>query len=82
VIGRLPCETEEVISTILAHQGGWDEALMVLVPIGLFIGVLSVANRRAKKLQAERDGNPADKSGSGAVTEAGTRSEAETGTGD
>ena len=55
---------------------------MVLVPIGLFIGVLSVANRRAKKLQAERDGNPADKSGSGAVTEAGTRSEAETGTGD
>jgi hypothetical protein len=54
--------------TILAHQGGWDEALMVLVPIGLFIGVLAVANRRAKKMQAERDGNPANS--------------AETGTGD
>lgn len=48
---------------ILAHQGGWDEALMVLVPIGLFIAVLSVANRRAKKMQAERS--------NGADTEAG-----------
>ena len=65
---RRPCETYEVMPTILAHQGGWDEALMVLVPIGLFIGVLAVANRRAKKMQAERDGNPANS--------------AETGTGD
>ena len=43
-----------MLPTILAHQGGWDEALMVLVPIGVFIGVLSLANRRAKKLQAAR----------------------------
>lgn len=27
---------------------------MVLVPIGLFIAVLSMANRRARRLQAER----------------------------
>lgn len=44
-------------SITLAHQGGWDEALMVLVPIGLFIAVLSVANRRAKRLQSERSGD-------------------------
>ena len=56
--------------TILAHQGGWDEALMVLVPIGVFIGVLSLANRRAKKLQAARNES--------AETETGT----ETGNGD
>jgi hypothetical protein len=39
---------------ILAHQGGWDEALMVLVPIGVFVGVLFVANRRAERVRAER----------------------------
>ena len=43
---------------ILAHQGGWDEALVVLVPIGLFIAVLWVANRRARRVQAERRGSP------------------------
>jgi hypothetical protein len=43
-----------VQSLILAHQGGWDEALMVLVPIGLFIAVLRVADRRAKQVQATR----------------------------
>ncbi len=43
---------------------------MVLVPIGVFIGVLSFANRRAKKLQAARNES--------SETEAGT----ETGNGD
>lgn len=32
---------------ILAHQGGWDEILMVLTPISLFAGLLWLANRRA-----------------------------------
>jgi hypothetical protein len=50
----LPCETRPVISVILGHQGGWDEALMVLVPIALFIGLLSLANKRAKAIQAKR----------------------------
>lgn len=40
---------------ILAHQGGWDELLFVLVPIAMFAGLLAVANRRAGRLQAERD---------------------------
>jgi hypothetical protein len=31
----------------LAHQGGWDEALYVLVPVGIFAGLLAVANRRS-----------------------------------
>ena len=37
----------------LAHQGGWDELLFVLVPIALFAGLLAVANRRASRAQAE-----------------------------
>jgi hypothetical protein len=31
----------------LAHQGGWDELLFVVVPITLFSGLLWLANRRA-----------------------------------
>jgi hypothetical protein len=46
--------------TVLAHQGGWDELLFVLVPIGLFAGLLALANRRATRAQppdeAERSG--------------------------
>lgn len=39
---------------VLAHQGGWDELLFVLVPISLFAGLLSLANKRAAAAQAAR----------------------------
>ena len=43
--------------TVLAHQGGWDEMLMVFVPVSLFAALLYVANKRAAKLADEaRDG--------------------------
>ena len=46
-------------ATLLAHQGGWDELLFVLLPIALFAGLLAVANRRASRQQAEqRDVDP------------------------
>lgn len=32
---------------ILAHQGGWDELLMILVPVAIFVGLLWLANNRA-----------------------------------
>jgi cyanate permease len=34
---------------LLAHQGGWDEALFVLAPVGFFAFLLWLANRRASK---------------------------------
>jgi hypothetical protein len=40
---------------VLAHQGGWDEMLFVLVPIGLFAWLLSLANKRATREQAARE---------------------------
>ncbi|MEZ5178545.1 MAG: hypothetical protein R2746_09765 [Acidimicrobiales bacterium] len=41
---------------VLAHQGGWDEALMVALPIGLFVVLLRVASARAdRREQADRD---------------------------
>ena len=43
---------------VLAHQGGWDEALFVVVPLLLFAGLLQVAKRRA---EAERRDEQADR---------------------
>ena len=41
--------------TLLAHQGGWDEVLFVLLPMAIFAGLLAIANRRASRAQAERE---------------------------
>jgi len=45
---------------LVAHQGGWDELLFVLLPIALFGGLLAIANRRATRAQIERDAEPDD----------------------
>lgn len=39
---------------LLAHQGGWDEILLVLVPIALFALLLVIANRRANAIESGR----------------------------
>jgi hypothetical protein len=40
----------------LAHQGGWDEALFVVVPLVIFFVLLRIAKRRAEaEQQAERE---------------------------
>jgi hypothetical protein len=42
---------------LLAHQGGWDEVLLVLLPLVVIAGLLYIANRRANRVQrARRDG--------------------------
>lgn len=43
---------------LLAHQGGWDEVVLVLAPVGLFTVLLWVANRRAAKLDRQDDERP------------------------
>jgi len=49
-----------VTPVLLAHQGGWDEILLVLVPIALFAVLLVVANRRANVIEGRREaGDPA-----------------------
>ena len=42
---------------VLAHQGGWDEALVVAVPVAVFAAILWLANRRAAR-QMDDDGRP------------------------
>lgn len=34
---------------IFAHQGGWDEALLVATPLAVIGGLLWLANRRVKQ---------------------------------
>ena len=41
---------------VLAHQGGWDELLLVLVPLLVIAGLLYIANRRANRVQSARRG--------------------------
>ena len=40
---------------VFAHQGGWDEILMVAAPVALFAGLLWMANRRADAELNQRD---------------------------
>lgn len=47
---------------ILAHQGGWDEMLLVAVPLTLIWLLLRVANRRADRHLREQDDSGHDDS--------------------
>ena len=48
------------MTAVLAHQGGWDEALFVAVPLVVFAVLLLVAKRRAEREAAARDDDTAD----------------------
>lgn len=46
---RLPMDT-----ALLAHQGGWDEIVLVAGPLVILWGLLVLANRRAKCLNKQK----------------------------
>ncbi|MDY7104177.1 MAG: hypothetical protein S0880_23580 [Actinomycetota bacterium] len=49
------------LARIVAHQGGWDEFLLVAAPVAFFAGLLWIANHRAKaQVRAEQDALGAD----------------------
>lgn len=39
---------------VIAHQGGWDELLLVAGPILVFAALLALASRRARRIEAEQ----------------------------
>jgi hypothetical protein len=41
-------------AALLAHQGGWDEILLVAGPIAVVAGLLWLARRRVTKADASR----------------------------
>jgi len=44
-------------SVVLAHQGGWDELLFVLVPVLVFV-TLQWLNRRRARQESDKGGGP------------------------
>lgn len=56
------------MAPILAHQGGWDEILLVLTPLLLVGGLLWIANRRVDR-QLDGAGPAATDGGSGPTAE-------------
>lgn len=44
------------IGSVVAHQGGWDEALLVLGPMVVFAGLLAIARRRVDEEAQEDEG--------------------------
>ena len=40
---------------VLAHQGGWDEIVLVGAPVLVFAGLLLLARSRAQALADKRD---------------------------
>jgi hypothetical protein len=45
---------------VFAHQGGWDEIVMVAAPVALFAGLLWMANRRADAEVTQRQESEED----------------------
>jgi hypothetical protein len=45
---------------VLAHQGGWDEILLVAAPIAVIVLVLWQATRRAERQAAQRASDDAE----------------------
>ncbi|MEJ7584134.1 MAG: hypothetical protein WKF43_08595 [Acidimicrobiales bacterium] len=64
---------------MLAHQGGWDEIGLVVLPIVIFAALLWMANRRANSLAEdalEEQPDPEPGTGPGADAEAPVRGDA------
>ena len=49
------CPTTTLCVVILAHQGGWDEALFVVGPLLFIVFLLRLAKRRADRANRKRD---------------------------
>lgn len=45
---------------ILAHQGGWDEFLMVAIPCAGFVWLLRLARRRSLAAREAAEEQPVD----------------------
>ena len=50
---------------LTAHQGGWDEILLVAGPLAVIAGLLWLADRRARRIGASEEDGPDQIDGSG-----------------
>ena len=64
--------TADPVGSLLAHQGGWDEMLMVAVPVVVFALLLRMASKRADRLEPATDDPPDGPTVDSAPTDAET----------
>ena len=43
---------------LTAHQGGWDEILLVAGPLAVIVGLLWLADRRARRIGLSEEDGP------------------------
>ena len=46
------------VHAMIAHQGGWDEILLVLGPIAVIIGLLMLARKRVEAAEKAKPAAP------------------------
>jgi hypothetical protein len=46
-----------VFPVMIAHQGGWDEILWVMIPITAMVGLLLIATKRVRAANSGDDGS-------------------------
>jgi ABC-type enterobactin transport system permease subunit len=62
-----------VASSLLAHQGGWDEFLLVAAPVAVIAALLAIAKRRVDRAEARVTGSTdAGSSGTGSSSTGST----------
>lgn len=47
----------ESLAVVIAHQGGWDEILMVLAPVAIVAWLLRLAKRRVSRAEEAAAGD-------------------------
>jgi hypothetical protein len=52
--------TSGIPAALLAHQGGWDEMLLVAGPIVVVVGLLWLARRRVTRMTEATPDHPPD----------------------
>jgi hypothetical protein len=56
----MPLVRPALVGNIVAHQGGWDEALLIAGPIVAIVGLLLLAKRRVDRLGSDATGGDGD----------------------
>ena len=56
-----------IANSILAHQGGWDEILIIIGPIAAIVGIVALVRRRLNREAEETETDVASPTGGDAV---------------
>ena len=56
-----------IANSILAHQGGWDEILIIIGPIAAIVGIVALVRRRLHREAEETETDVASPTGGGAL---------------